>query len=196
MKVIDKLVEKLLGEFPTVAIVEPSNANANRQIRIKVTNTRLSPLPHVNPNVRYQPYEMRLSVIISYRLYGGNVDNYLTHQAMNDSLILTEMLSQQHLTITDVAEPIKDLNALKAKGNSGWSLVAVGDADLINVTRVGDDFESSSDVNDHEMKDQLMAYEDQWGGELIMTVHRHYPNPLLKQIILKNEYSDEETTIE
>lgn len=196
MRALDKLQDAIKIKLRATTIMEPSNATAARHVRVLPSNITLTPLPKSSPDIRYMPYACTMDIVLSYRLRGGNVDNYLTDVAMTESMIITEMLTQGVITIKDVAEDVTDLEALKIK-HPGWALKIVGDALLFNAKRKGDGFANQPTLNEmDEVLDEMMVYEDQWAATLSLTVHRHFPNPLLKTIILSNDAISEDIYIE
>lgn len=196
MRALDKLKSMLSGRLHVHSIMEPSNATARRQIRIKSSNIRLTPINTMSNAIGYLPYECKMDIIISYRSSGGNVGVTITNECMRDSLLITEMLTQSVITIHDVNEEVRDREQLK-QINPNWSLSVVGEAVLYGAKRVGDGFANDSQMGDqNEILDELFFYEDQWKATLVLTLHRHFPNTRLKTITLVNDISKEEMDIE
>ncbi len=196
MKALDKLKNRLQSRLRMVSIMEPSNATARKHIRIKPGNIKLTPIYTMNAATTYLPYECKMDIIISYRVSGGNAREAMTNTGMTDSLLITEMLTQGVITISDVGEEITDRNELKAM-HPDWSLFIVGEALLYRASRVGDGFANESQFGDqNEILDELFFYEDQWKATLALTVHRYFPNPLLKKITIVNDVTKEEVNIE
>ena len=196
MRALDKLKESLQGRLRTVSIMEPSNATARRHIRVKPGNIKLTPIYTMNNYIGYLPYECKMDIIISYRLSGGNARESMTNTSMTESLLITEMLTRGVITIDDVGEEITDREKLK-KQHPDWSMKIVGEAVLYNASRVGDGFANDSQMSDqNEILDELFFYEDQWKATLVLTLHRYFPNPLLKNIIMTNDTSKEDMEIE
>ena len=196
MRALDKLKESLQGQLRAVSIMEPSNATARRHIRVKPGNIKLTPIYTMNNHIGYLPYECKMDIIISYRLSGGNANESMTNTSMTESLLITEMLTKGVITIDDVGEEITDREKLKAI-HPDWSMKIVGEAVLYNASRVGDGFANDSQMSDqNEILDELFFYEDQWKATLVLTLHRYFPNPLLKTIIMTNDTSKEDMEIE
>ncbi|MGR5240224.1 hypothetical protein ACPV36_04945 [Photobacterium damselae] len=196
MIALDKLQQAMTGKLRATTVMEPSNATANRHIRIKPNNINLTPLPKSSPDILYMPYSCVMDIIISYRLRGGNVNNKMTNVAMTEGMLLTELLTHGTITIKDVAEEIKDRERIK-RMNPEWKMFIVGDAVLYDAERVGDDFANNSQFGDmDEVLDEMMVYEYQWKAKMALTVHRHFPNPLLKEIIFSNDDISEDICIE
>ncbi|UJZ95040.1 hypothetical protein IHC87_06760 [Photobacterium damselae subsp. damselae] len=194
MIALDKLQAAMHARLNAKSIMEPSNAMASRHIRIKPNNITLTPLSKTSADIRYMPYECLLDVVISYRLRGGNVDNLMTDTAMTESLLLTELLTQGTVTIKGVAQEVNDLEILQRQ-HPDWKLMIVGDALLFDASRVGNDFGNMSDEMD-TVEDEMFVYEDQWKAKMALTVHRYFPNPLLKTIVFSNDGISEDICIE
>ncbi|WP_367971613.1 hypothetical protein RJD38_21220 [Vibrio scophthalmi] len=196
MIVLDKLREMINARLHMNALIEPTNATSRRHIRIMVTNAKLTQLASTQLNATYVPYECHLDVVISYRTSGGNVEEALSRESLSDSILMTELLSERVIDIKDVAQEIKDRDLFK-QAHPDWQLNVVGDGLLFNAKRVGDGYANMSEFNDqNEITNELLAYEDKWTARLLLTVHRHFPNPLLKTITLVNDVTKEEHTLE
>lgn len=193
MIVLDKLEQLLESHFagPDAmhVVTEPSNAMARREIRIMPTNQRLSEADRMSEMTAYVPYELVLDLLVSVRLSGGNSNKTLTTDALLHAIALNELLTQRLVVLEGVDEVLTDMRISPAPG---WELKVVGDAELVNAKRLNSGFAGDQEGEEFEQrKEDLYTWREDWQVSLVMTVHRVFPNPALRQIILTNDMTGE-----
>lgn len=191
MIVLDKLEQLLEANFagPDAmhVVTEPSNAMSRREIRLMVTEHRLSEADKMTEFTAYTPYELILDLILSVRLSGGNSNKTLSTDALLHSIVLNELLTQRLVVLEGVDEVLTDM---RVTPTMGWELKVVGDAELVNAKRLRSGFAGDQEGEEFEQrKDDLYTWREDWKISLVMTVHRVFPNPTLHQITWTNDAS-------
>lgn len=197
MIVLDKLEQRLEAHFagPDAmhVVTEPSNAMSRREIRLMPIEQRLNEADRMSEWTSYVPYELVLVLLLSVRLSGGNSNKNLTADALLHAIALNELLTQRLMVLEGVDEELTDMRIDAAPG---WQLKVVGDAELVNAKRLRSGFAGNQEGEEFEQrKDELYTWREDWQVSLVMTVHRVFPNPLLRQLILTNDITGEDIIV-
>lgn len=191
MRVLDRLMQVINHYLPPMSrVVEPSNATANRHVRVMPGAVKLTQIAKMNPYSPFTPYVAQMEIIISVRLRGGNAGETMTRNAGEISLILAELFKETRV-LKDVSETITENSLFQQVANN--ELRIVGDGYLENAMPTGQGFSNQSTQSDmSEIVDELFTYENQWKANLSLTVHRYFTNSKLKEITFINQDTQDE----
>ncbi|MGQ3662063.1 hypothetical protein [Citrobacter braakii] len=188
MIAIDKLRAFFMHQFDVSAIMEPNNAMARRSVRIAQTGMALNPLSMKVPFTDRVPYELLLKLQVTLRLSGGNAGDWLTHQIIESGVGFHCHLGDDLVVLKDVAETLPFLDS--PDSDSGFfGAEIVGDAELTDVKRVGSGYEHGAQ-NTFEPDGNLYTYSEVWTCTLVLTLHRLFNNPHLKQVVFAPDNDD------
>ncbi len=187
--VLQKIKEKLDARFNMEAVVEPSNAVARREIRVMASDLELNRIPAAPYSV-YTPYEGVMKAVISMRVSGGNTNRFLSAQAMQYTIAMEQYLMHELFIIENVAQKLDDMKPTDDRIN--WSEI-VGDAEIIKVNRdeSSSGWSGTKDDDDYDNSDELFVYRKDYQVLIALTIHRHFYNPLIKQMDFVDQLTDE-----
>lgn len=193
MKVITALEAELESRFGIEAIIEPSNARARLEIR--VVPSGITSIKRLSADNMFQPvaYEVLMKVGITLRISGGNTNGYLATQATLLTIDMHEYLVHDLIVLKDIGEPLKIPG--KRMASLDHRLDLVGDAELIDAKREQAGWTGTKEQDDYGHTEELFVFREDWSATLVMTAHRHYFNPRLKQITAINDITHTETVI-
>lgn len=182
MIVIDKLRTILEQRFDMTAIHEPNNAMSRRSVRIAQAGMRINPLSKEDMGADFTPYELLLTLQISFKLSGGNAGDYLTHQIMEHGILFQCALIDDLMLIKDIDEDLPLLRDHTASNGGGFFMTRlVGDAEITDSKRIASGYEGGAKET-FSASGEPYIYTEVWSCTLVMTLHRLFNNPRLKQV--------------
>ena len=184
-------IEKRLG---MEAVVEPSNAVARKEVRIMLTGTQKLTRLDATHTASFVPYEALVDVTISLRVSGGNTEHVISSQALAYNLELSEYLEHDLIVLKGIGQDLQNRSE-EHTSELQSRLVIVGDGELTQVKFMNAGFSSPKSDDDYDSRDELFVYRIDYTAKLMLTVHRQFYNPKLKQITAMNETYNEEMVI-
>jgi hypothetical protein len=191
LKFVDKLRVWLETELNMTAIMAPNNALSRRSVRIAALGRKLSPLPF-KIQQDYTPLELLQDVQITVRLSGGNAGDYLTSQMIQTGIALQCLFTDDLMVLEDVGQQIHLLD----RDQPGRYLFTriVGDAEMVSARRISSGIEVDAESDQHSNKPYIWS--ETWVVEMVMTVHRYFNNPKLKQVVYHRDPTGEEFIVD
>lgn len=188
--VIERLREYLQQQLNMTVIADPNNAIARRAVRVTPVSTSMSRLP-ADGTGNFTPFELLLGIQISLKLSGGNAGDFLTSQIIESGIGLQCFLIDDLVILKDVTQELPALD------NDSVGLFTstriVGDAELTDPRRVGSNIDNNAQ-NDQQSSD-LFFYTEVWSATLVMTIHRYFVNPRLREVTYTNTGTNEELIV-
>ncbi|MCE7729632.1 hypothetical protein [Vibrio campbellii] len=192
---IDSLQSAIEKYLDITTVVEPSNAMAAIEVRVMVIGAnKLNPLPKPSCFDLYVPYEWNLPVVVSVRATGANSYNSLAGQAAWLNVQLANLLENELYEIKGVGQELDTPKGLKVSGVMN-KLKVVGDAELTNATFSNSGFSGNKEGDNFENYDGPFTYREDWNLTMVLTLHREFYSPTLKEVRFYNELLDEEVVV-
>lgn len=191
LKFVAKLREWLETELNMTAIMAPNNALSRRSVRIAALGRKLSPLPF-KIQQDYTPLELLQDVQITVRLSGGNAGDYLTSQMIQTGIALQCLFTDDLMVLKDVGQQIHQLDR-DQPGRYSFTRI-VGDAEMVSARRISSGIEVDAEADQQSSKPYIWS--ETWVVEMVMTVHRYFNNPKLKQVVFHLEPTGEEFIVD
>lgn len=190
MIVLKKLREKLEKQLNMTAVMSPNNALSRRSVKISPGAPKLSRLP-VNPQRDFEALEMLVNVQITVTLSGANAGDFLASQILQTGTALHCFLTEDLFIIHEVDQEL----SLLRHDTSGHYIrtCIVGDAELVGARRIN--YGVTNDAEPDKHSDKLHVWTETWGAQLVMTLHRYFHNPLLKEVTYTDERTGEELIV-
>ncbi len=181
MQHLINLAELLKKELGIKTIIEPLRASTPKEIRIAPQKIELNPGDFFEKSrsdtsaIIAQSYEIKIPVVISLRILGGNENFSLTREAVLFSIRMQQFFSYNQIIELDfVEEEISD------------NLKIFGQAVLKDATKtLGEFFRLSEDETSKEGR--LFLYREDWQAILITNAIYTYEVPLTKKITFKDQ---------
>lgn len=192
---INKLKDAIEQYLDITTIVEPNNAMSAIEVRMMVTGAqKISQLPKPDWAEPYVPYEWVLPVVVSVRTTGGNAQNVLSGQAAWINLQLSNFLENELYEIKKVTQVIKVPRGMTRLGPKN-SIRIVGDAEIVEPKFLNSGFSGDKQTNDYDTFDGPFTYREDWSIKMVLTLHRDFDSPELRELRFYNEAFDEEIVI-
>ncbi|MBE8578636.1 hypothetical protein [Vibrio sp. OPT18] len=193
---INKLKAEIERYLNITTVVEPSNAMSAIEVRIMFTGTqKLNQLPKPDGDFdSYVPYEWILPVVVSVRATGGNADHSLSGQAAWINLQLANYLDNELYEVRGVTQVIQVPRGLMQLGPMN-RLRIIGDAEITDAKFISSTFSGDKPSDDYEPHIELFTYREDWNLNVVLTVHRDFETPELREVRFYNVETDEEIQV-
>ncbi|HIF6163805.1 TPA: hypothetical protein ACX3IN_004852 [Vibrio parahaemolyticus] len=192
---INKLKAEIERYLDITTIVEPNNAMAAIEVRLMVTGaSTLNPLPKPDGYAPFVPYEWNLPVVVCVRATGGNAGNALAGQATWINMQLANFLENELVEVRDVGQILKVPKGMMQLGPKN-KMHIVGDAEITNAKFTQSGFTGDKEAADFDPFDGPFTYREDWSLTMVLTVHRDFYSPTLREVRFYNELLNEEVVV-